>query len=178
MRIVEVTQTKNTPIVYVDMDGVLADLYNYAAEIHDVEHYHHMTKPQWESFFKNSNAYELFQSLPAFPSNDQLLGLVKKYAGSYNILSSPLNYDEDGSKKGKTEWIGKHIKYKPNKVIFETDKYKYATQADGTPNILIDDYRFNTDAWNKAGGIAIKYQSDEDTLDKVETVLKKIFSDK
>lgn len=160
------------------MDGVLADLYNYAAEIHDVEHYHHMTKPQWEHFFQNSNAYDLFRNLPPFPSNRHLLDLAKKYAGGYSILSSPLNYDIMGSTRGKVVWIKEYLDYKPETAVFESEKYKYAVQKDGTPNILVDDYRINTDAWNKAGGIAIKYQADEDSLDKVESILKKVFRDK
>ena len=52
------------PVVYVDMDGVLADLYNYAAEIHDVEHHNQMTKDEWETFFKDSDAYHLFRDIP------------------------------------------------------------------------------------------------------------------
>lgn len=173
-----VTNKVSRPIVYVDMDGVLCDLYNYAAELHDVEHYHHMSKEQWESFFKDSNAEKLFTDLPGFPTNTQLLSMVMKYAGSYNILSSPLNFDSEGSKRGKTKWINENLNIKPHKVIFETEKYKYAKQADGTPNILIDDFKHNTKSWNKAGGIAIKYQADEDSLDKVESVLKKVFKDK
>ena len=33
----------------------------------------------------------------------------------------------------------------------------------------------NTRAWDNAGGIAIKYQADEDSLDKVSNVLEKVF---
>lgn len=178
MKIADITEDSGKPIVYVDLDGVLADLYNYAAELHDVEHYNHMTKKQWESFFKDSDAYHLFSKLPEFSSNHALIDLVLRYAGSYNILSSPLNFDPEGSKKGKSIWIKRHLKPMPAKVVFETDKYKYAKQNDGTPNILIDDFKHNTKAWTKAGGIAIKYQADEDSLDKIESVLKKVYGDK
>lgn len=163
------------PIVYVDMDGVLADLYNYAAELHDVEHYNHMTPADWEKFFKNSDAYHLFRDINSFPTSNALIKLVKKYAGEYTILSSPLSFDRAGSIKGKREWLNQHLTDKPDNIIFEHDKYKYAVQPDGTPNILIDDYGVNTRAWAMAGGIAIKYQADEDTLDKVDKVLKKVF---
>ena len=73
------------------------------------------------------------------------------------------------------EWLAKHIKVPADKIVFEHDKYKYAVQPDGTPNILIDDYGVNTRAWDAAGGIAVKYQADEDTLDKVVQVLAKVF---
>jgi hypothetical protein len=163
------------PIVYVDMDGVLADLYNYAAEIHDVDHYNEMTKDEWEKFFKDSNAYHLFRDIPAFANSNNILKIVKDYAGGYRILSSPLGFDREGSIKGKREWLAKHINIPADKIVFEHEKYKYAVQPNGTPNILIDDYKVNTIAWEKAGGIAIKFQNDEDSIDKINDVLEKVF---
>lgn len=157
--------------VYVDMDGVLADLFNHVGEIHDVEHYNQMTLDQWEEFFKNSNAYELFRSLPAFPTANKLLQMVVDFAGGYTILSSPLNFDKEGSIKGKREWLAKHIHVPADNVVFEHDKYKYAT-SNGKPNILIDDYGVNIRKWESAGGIAIKYQADEDSLSKVFKALR------
>ena len=183
MKIVELMENpvlaENTkPIVYVDMDGVLADLYNHAAEIHDVEHYNEMTRDEWEAFFKDSNAHHLFRDIPPFATANQLLNLVKKYAGGYRILSSPLNFDREGSIKGKREWLTKHINVPADEIIFEHEKYKYAVQPDGTPNVLIDDYGVNTRAWKNAGGIACKYQADENDLSVVEDVLKETFGDK
>lgn len=164
------------PIIYLDMDGVIADLYNHAATIHDVEHYNHMSDQEWEDFFQDSDAYHLFKDLPVFTTTDSLIKMIKHYVGKYNILSSPLSFDRAGSIKGKREWLDKNIKIKPEQIIFEHDKYKYAVQSNGTPNILIDDYGVNTRAWELAGGIAIKFQADEDSLDKVERVLKKVFT--
>ena len=177
MKITELLESVDTgkPIVYVDMDGVLADLYNHAAEIHDVDHYNQMTKEEWEAFFRDSDAYHLFRDIDPFPTANKLLEIVKHYAGGYRILSSPLNFDREGSIKGKREWLAKHIKVPADKIVFEHDKYKYAVQPNGTPNILIDDYGVNTRAWDAAGGIAIKYQADEDTLDKVVKTLVKVF---
>jgi 5'(3')-deoxyribonucleotidase len=176
MRITELLehseQKDDGPIVFVDMDGVLADLYNHAEKHYNVAHYKHMTQKQWEDFFKGSNAYELFSSIQPFPTANQLLRIVKKFAGGYNILSSPLNFDKEGSKLGKSEWLSNHIKVSPDLVIFDHNKSYYATQPDGSPNILIDDYTPNIVAWRAAGGIGIKYQADEDSLDKVVHGLK------
>ncbi len=158
--------------VFVDMDGVLADLFNHVGAIHDVEHYNKMTPAQWEKFFKDSNAYELFRDLPAFPTANKLVSIVKDFAGGYTILSSPLNFDKAGSIKGKKEWLQKHINVPADKWVFDHEKYKYAVNPDGSPNILIDDYGVNIRAWQQAGGIAIKYQADEDSLQKVFKELK------
>jgi hypothetical protein len=166
MRAKELNQLPKGVTVYVDMDGVLADLFNYAGEINNVEHYNKMTPDQWEKFFKDSNAYELFKGLPAFPTANKLLEIVKSFAGGYKILSSPLNFDKAGSIKGKKEWLSKHINVPADAWVFEHEKQMYAN-TNGVPNILIDDYGVNIRKWQAAGGIAIKYQADEDSLKKV-----------
>jgi len=171
MRAKELTQLPQGVTVYVDMDGVLADLFNHVGGLHDVEHYNKMTQQQWEEFFKNSNAYELFKNLPAFPTANKLLSIVKNFAGGYKILSSPLNFDKAGSIKGKKEWLAKHINVPADAWVFEHEKQKYAT-SNGVPNVLIDDYGVNIRNWQAAGGIAIKYQADEDSLKKVFDGLK------
>jgi 5'(3')-deoxyribonucleotidase len=167
MKIVEL---ESKPTVYVDMDGVLADLFNHVGAIHDVEHYNQMSDQQWEDFFQSTDAYHLFKDLPVFPTANKLLEIVTQIAGGYKILSSPLNFDRAGSIKGKREWLAKHIIVPSDGIIFEHEKYKYA-KSNGVPNILIDDFRKNITAWNAAGGVGIKYQSDEDTLDKLEREL-------
>ncbi len=159
----KISELKTKQTVYVDMDGVLADLFNHVGAIHDVEHYNDMTDQQWEEFFKTTNAYHLFKNLPPFATANKLLKIVKNLAGGYKILSSPLNFDREGSIKGKREWLSKHITVPADGIIFEHEKYKYAT-SNGVPNILIDDFRKNITAWNSAGGIGIKYQADENTL--------------
>jgi 5'(3')-deoxyribonucleotidase len=161
---VKIFEVTTKPIVYVDMDGVLADLFNHVGDIHDVDHYNDMTDKQWEDFFQSTDAYHLFRDLPPFATANRLLRMVKGMAGGYRILSSPLNFDRAGSIKGKREWLSKHITVQPDGIIFEHEKYKYAV-SNGIPNILIDDFRKNITAWNNAGGIGIKYQADENSLE-------------
>ena len=168
MKIFELSEK---PIVWVDLDGVLADLFNHVADIHDVEHYNNMHREQWDDFFRESNAEELFASLPVFDTANELLTMVVELFGSYKILSSPLNFDRQGSIRGKIRWLDKHITVPDNGRVFEHEKYKHAKQPNGTPNILIDDFRKNIDLWNQAGGIGIKFQSDENTLEQLKQQL-------
>ena len=167
MKIYEVT-TK--PTVYVDMDGVLADLFNHVGEIHDVEHYNMMSPAQWEDFFKNTDAYHLFRDLPPFSTANRLLRMVKGMAGGYKILSSPLSFDRENSIRGKREWLAKHISVPADEIVFEHEKQKYAV-ANGVPNILIDDYGVNIKKWRAAGGTGIKYQADENSLEDLAAQL-------
>lgn len=168
----KISELKTKQTVYVDMDGVLADLFNHVGAIHDVEHYNDMTDKQWEDFFQNTDAYHLFRDLPPFATANKLLSIVKNLAGGYKILSSPLNFDRSGSIKGKREWLSKHITVPADDIIFEHAKYKYAIN-NGVPNILIDDFRKNITAWNAAGGIGIKYQADENSLEEMAQALIK-----
>ena len=60
--------------------------------------------------------------------------------------------------EGKKYWLKKNsLEYIP--VIFERDKEKYATNVDGSINILIDDHSGNIQKWNEAGGIGLHYRN-------------------
>lgn len=174
IRIVETTDLPLSDItVYVDMDGVLVDTYNEIARQIGVEHYTMLKGPDWEDFYSKQDGYHLFRDLPAFPTAAGLLNVVKKYAGKYSLLSTPLNYDVPGSIKGKEEWLTKHRYIQPERVIFEAAKEKYAV-SNGRPNVLIDDSPSQLSRWKAAGGIAIKYQGDGDTVEDVDHALAEI----
>lgn len=50
-------------------------------------------------------------------------------------------------------------------LIFTHNKEQYATnRIDGSANILIDDKPTNCKKWRDEGGIAIRYQANEDSL--------------
>lgn len=164
---------KKQPIVYVDMDGVLVNLYGFLAKQLNVSHHKEITREKWDDFFMNADAYTLFRDLPAFDTANQLLQMVVDMYGSYRILSSPLSWDKPNSIHGKREWLDKNITVLERERVFEHNKYLYALQEDGTPNILIDDWAPNIHKWNEVGGIGIKFQSDEQSLDWLKAELEK-----
>ena len=77
------------------------------------------------------------------------------YIERYNpyILSAPMN---KGSERGKTTWINNNLYPQPKNIYLDTEKYNYAVDKDGRPNVLIDDFTKNTIPWEKNGGIAIR----------------------
>lgn len=158
------------PIIYVDMDGVLVDLFNHIGFIHET-HYTDLTREQMDKFFRESDAFELFKNAPAFAHANELLGMIKGLFGGYKILSSPLGTDKINSVRGKKVWLEENITVPADEWIFEHDKYKYALQDDGTPNVLIDDFKLNIQRWDQAGGLAIKWQGDEDTINELRNQL-------
>ena len=145
--------------IYVDMDGVLADFFGEWAKIMKVDHYSKIDNVDInDALQKIRDTEEFWLKLPLLPQAKQLLALIKKIKGSYTICSSPLA-DDPRSEPHKREWIKKNLSFFPPKqVIITSDKAKYATQSDGTPNILIDDFGKNVNAWEAAGGEGFKYK--------------------
>jgi 5'(3')-deoxyribonucleotidase len=162
------------PTVFVDMDGVLADLFNHMADLQDVDHYNDMSKAEWERFFATTDAYHLFRNIPPFPTANALVQMVRDLFGGYMILSSPLSHDRENSIAGKKDWLQANITVPADGWVFEHDKFKYARQPNGTPNILIDDWNKNIIPWREHGGIGIKYQGDEDSLGDLRRQLEEV----
>lgn len=148
---------KKVPEVYVDMDGVLADFFGAWAKLDNKDHYKDIDNPEAKLQLVREHP-TFWLDLPVLPNAGRLLGAVKKYAGSYKICSSPLAGDPN-SEPHKRIWVKEHLAaFPPTDVIITHNKAAYALQADGTPNILIDDFGKNIRNWNAAGGIGIKHK--------------------
>jgi hypothetical protein len=165
--------TANTKI-YLDMDGVLADFFHEYAKLAGVpaneygKHDYRSIPPAKEDPTLNKMiGTDFFYRLPKFPSADNLIQLALSYAPHYSICSSPLRGDHANSGHWKKEWIRKYLHPHPATVVITGTKETHAVNADGSPNILIDDRGQNIARWTARGGIGIKYQADEDSLDKV-----------
>ena len=163
------------------MDGVLVDLYKIVTNLSGKKSFKEVSV---DEFFKiiaqQSSVYDFFKTLPEFKSNNILLDKIMNFTNGhgYYICSTPLCDEREDSNSdrnrslieqsiiGKNEWIDKHLFSGPIKRCFTPNKAKDAPAVEnGIPNILIDDRQKNVDEWNAAGGIAIKFQSDEHELD-------------
>jgi 5'(3')-deoxyribonucleotidase len=143
--------------IYVDMDGVLADFFGEWAKLVGKEHWTKIEDVP-AALEKIKQTENFWLDLPLTDNAKPLLELIKKVKGEYKILSSPLPGDKN-SEPHKREWIKKNLGFfSPADVIITHDKAKYATQSDGTPNILIDDYGVNIGKWEAAGGIGFKHK--------------------
>ena len=169
------------PEVYLDMDGVLADFFTEYAKLAGIKNgnYRDIPPAKTDPTLNKMVGTDFFARLPKFPSADDLVSMVVKLYGHYHICSSPLRGDHENSEAQKKVWIQKHLNPQPVDIIITPQKAKWAKQKDGTPNILIDDRGSNISAWEAAGGIGIKYQADEDSLQTIVSGLqraKKILS--
>ena len=143
--------------IYVDMDGVLADFFGEWAKLMGTDSYKDIkdVKPALQKIRDTNN---FWLDLPILPEATNLLNLIKKVKGEYNICTSPLP-DDPNSEPHKRRWIKRNLAFFPPKNIYIThNKPQFATAKDGTPNILIDDYGVNINAWEAAGGIGFKYR--------------------
>jgi len=162
--------------IYLDMDGVLADFFTEYAKLADVKSYRDIPPAKADPILDKMIGTDFFSRLPKFPTTDELVKLAISYAGNYHICSSPLRNDFTNSAYWKKIWIRAKLTPQPNTVEITAEKARHAMSGN-IPNILIDDKGSNIREWTQAGGIGIKYQADEDSLDVVKRVLAIIFCD-
>ena len=165
------------PIVYLDMDGVLADFFGGVEFLYGVEHWKELTNDKTKDLKKQVidriTGTDFFAVLPKFDTADALIDMVKKFTGGkFSINTSPLRGDHENSAKYKKIWIQNNIE-QPDNIIVTGRKESYAKdKGTGTPNILIDDRPINIEKWQAAGGYGILYQANRDSLDKVKKGLE------
>ena len=171
----DMTDTK--PIVYLDMDGVLADFFGGVEFLYGVEHWKQLTNDKTKDLKKEVidriTGTDFFAVLPKFPTADALIDMVKKFTGgNFSINTSPLRGDHENSAKYKKLWIQNNIE-QPDEIVVTGRKETYAkNKGTGTPNILIDDRPINIQKWQAAGGYGILYQANRDSLTKVQKGLE------
>ena len=150
---------ESRPIIYLDMDGVLADFFGKVAQEHDVGYWREIHRRDL-GIDQIAQEPGFFEMLSILPNAGRLMkGVLHLSNEKYSILSSPLLSNVEESSKEKMEWLQRHLKnHQPQAVIFDHEKYKYACQPNGTPNILIDDWDTNIRLWESNGGIGILYR--------------------
>ena len=166
------------PHLYLDMDGVQCDFFKAWSEFEGVEGYKDIPRPE-QSIKRLASSgpesvYEFFRDLDTLRGGLSVIKWLQQHDIDYTILSAPLRYEHEASIKGKREWLDKHHSGASENAIFASDKSKYATDSQGRPNVLIDDFGKNTVPWDEAGGIAIKH----DPYDATPTInaLERIYA--
>ena len=168
-------QANGKPVVYLDMDGVIADFFGGVEKLYGVSHWKQLTsdksKDLRQDVIDRITGTNFFETLPKFPSADPLIAMIKKFTGGkFSILTSPLRGDHDNSAKWKKVWINQNIE-QPDETIVSGRKEKYATSK-GTANILVDDRPINIQKWQDKGGYGILYQANKNSLSTIEQALK------
>jgi len=177
MKAEELIRATDNTTIYLDMDGVLADFFAEYAKLAGVTSgsYRDIPPAKADPTLDKMIGTDFFARLPMFPTAPNLVQLVLSYVPNYSICSSPLRGDHANSAKWKKVWIQKHLSPQPRDVVITGTKETHAINPDGSPNILIDDRGTNISRWTAKGGIGIKYQADEDSLEKVARGLARAY---
>jgi|SRR5210317_678069 5'(3')-deoxyribonucleotidase len=154
--------------IFLDMDGVIADFFGGIEKKFNVDHWKSLQDR--DRIFVDLRNTNFFNTLKIFPNTIELFDHVTTVAWQnemeWGICSSPLRGDRDNSAYWKRVWLQDHLFMpKVENCIFTSNKHQYAwNEVTHSPNILIDDKPENITEWNKAGGIGIRFQANEDDL--------------
>lgn len=155
-------------IIYLDMDGVIADFFKGLESHYGVNHWKMLREDQ----ILGLKGTDFFNTLQPFKTSHKLVDFVKDITVQNNmqwgINSSPLRGDMMNSTYWKRWWL-ERWNWMPqiSNLVFTGRKENYAVNKfDGTPNILIDDKPTNLTKWIAKGGIGIRYQANEDDLEE------------
>ena len=169
------------PHLYLDMDGVQADLYHALAKRENVDHWDDI--PDQEDAIQRLalsgplEVYQLFRELDPLPGGMRIIQWLHKNHVPFTVLSAPLRMEAEASKEAKRDWLDQHNPGTSQDAIFTSRKYQYA-MSNGRPNVLVDDFNYYLQAWAKHGGIAVKHrdESTDHTIMQLEKIYKPYLS--
>lgn len=153
------------PLVFVDMDGVLADFTkNFGKYDHDIKK------------LANSDPkeiYDYYNSLDMLEDGKSIIKWLNNHDIPFTILSAPIRgKGQQASIQAKKDWLAQHLGWEiARKALFTPSKFQYATNGNHS-NILIDDMPKYVDPWIEHGGIGILHKNFKQTIDSLKQQLK------
>lgn len=160
------------PRLFLDMDGVVADMERFIIEFHGKKYHELDREYMWQSV---KGIEGLFANLHPIEGAKEFVDTVwNEYSDRYQIafltsLPFPSGHlitaDMD-----KRQWLKKHISdsITIHTVMGWTLKRHYIND---TCDILVDDAERNIKSWTSHGGIGILHTSYEDTLIKLRELM-------
>ena len=150
----------DSPTIYCDMDGVLADFVKFTST--------YLGHPFKDEYWKDLPD-DLFYQLPLMPDAKKLWGFISKY-NPFILTAIPRSGRGPISKRAASDkkmWMKKHFGVPENRIyaVTRVNKSQFAKDGrDGRPNLLIDDHSKNIKAFQSAGGLGIIHTSASKTI--------------
>lgn len=171
-----ITKTiEQMPHLYLDMDGVQADLFTAIADREKVNHWSEINDQDKAitrlSLEGPESVYKLFRNLSPLNGGKVIVKWLHDNKIPFTILSAPLRNENQASIEAKKDWLDQHNPGTSADAKFTKKKFQYAIN-NGQANVLVDDFDYYLDSWSEAGGIAVKHSdaTTSDTIKKLETV--------
>jgi len=169
------------PTIFLDMDGTIVDWMDGANKALADSKMPDWYDPYWKKTYGNKKddlaKWGYLNSTPNFWENlkwlDNAMAMWKFVKVYKPEILSACGDGAKNCKQGKLKWIRSNIKNNEISAIHlvkRVEKKKFATDAKGNPNILIDDYIKNCKEWESAGGIAIRFTTSSDVISKLKKI--------
>tara|TARA_R110002153_G_scaffold86095_3_gene214094 strand:- start:75 stop:593 length:519 start_codon:yes stop_codon:yes gene_type:complete len=155
---------EDLPSVYCDMDMVLCNFMKKADEVSGGDFVTADKDQRWKDI---SNTKNFWAELEWMPAAKRIHQMIIKYDA--HILSA-FSAKDPSSKNGKMKWLSKNTKFKRGNIhlVSRAQKQAFAKNAEGEPNVLIDDYIKNIKEWEAKGGIGIHHTAVPKTLGELK----------
>jgi hypothetical protein len=171
----KIEDLEQMPHLYLDMDGVQADLFHAMAKREKVDHWDDIPD-QDDAITRLSlqgpyEVYQLFRELDPLPGGQVIIKWLHQHKIPFTVLSAPLRNEAEASKEAKRDWLDQHNPGTRETAIFTKKKFEYA-MTNGRPNVLVDDFNYYLQSWANAGGIAVKHrdESTDHTIQQLEKI--------
>ena len=151
-------------IIYSDMDGVLVDFEKQLEKTTkmSISKWAKLDRrKRWDPVIANK---DFWPKMPWLAEGRKLWSYIRKY--NTHILSAYVEHAHDPNCiPGKAFWAQRNLGLPRNKInlVIRSAKQNYAMSG-GKPNILIDDYKKNTDQFTTRGGIGIHFTTASKTI--------------
>lgn len=150
----------NRPNVFLDLDGVMADLEGFYETLFGHRMNDCKTKAlMWSNIHGHG---QFFRDIPVYAGAKHFLTKLRNLSGYYDRLSvltscPKSKYEEVAAHK--KEWVREHLG--DLFVIPCRDSTTKPLFLQQPGDILIDDWGKNCQAWQDAGGVAIKHEGED-----------------
>ena len=157
---------KQKPVLYLDMDGVLADFNTAARDLlgaTDAEENRAAQAGRWPDHRWRMIAEQehFYLNLPKTAIADQLVELALRFRENLDfelrvLTAIPSGNDMPDAFHDKIDWMNQHYGEHNIRVHFGPYSHDKARHCQSSEDILVDDRTSNCDQWRAAGGVAVQ----------------------
>ncbi|MGO4738601.1 hypothetical protein AB4099_18785 [Bosea sp. 2KB_26] len=151
--------------LYLDLDGVMADFDAHFPAVFGLDHRGMADDAMWQTI----NAHpSYFRDMPPCPGAIEFFREIAHLDPIVLTACPRTNYANAATQK--RAWVREHLSTSIT-VLPVMGGHNKPLFMHAPKDILIDDFRRNTEAWSAAGGVSILHQDFRDTRLQLQTIL-------